>query len=392
MHWVGVWSASPSDASSEFSHSLAGQTIRTELTPLGAGERVRRKKTEKKLRGAKVRVHLSNGLSTEPLRVDAASISRSGSGAKLVSIRELRFNGHASTTIPAGNEVISDPVRLKFRVMQRLAVSTYVDPASLGVVTEHYFGWQTSYIAAGDQALNPSASTFTQTTSCRYLVTGVDVSGPREKGAVVAFGDSITDGVEGIDQNVGYPDFLARRIWKRKDTRERFTVLNAGISGNRILEDGLSRARGPSGISRLGRDVIALAGARTAIVLEGINDIGDTPASSAAVIDGLTELVSSLKAAGLRVLLGTLTPAGGAIVPTYGGEAANTIRIEVNDWIRSQTISDGVVDFDAGIRDPADPSRLLPRYDSSDHLHPNAAGYQAMARAVPLEKLSPKRR
>jgi lysophospholipase L1-like esterase len=145
---------------------------------------------------------------------------------------------------------------------------------------------------------------------------------------------------------------------------------------------------GPSGLSRLDRDVIDLAGVRTVIVLEGSNDLGQPPTANAAeIIGGLQQLVERLKAARLRVLLGTLTPAGGSAVPTYGSGDANAIRTQVNEWIRSQTVSDGIVDFDAALRDPADLSRLSPSFDSSDHLHPSSAGYEAMAAAVPMRRL-----
>jgi lysophospholipase L1-like esterase len=185
----------------------------------------------------------------------------------------------------------------------------------------------------------------------------------------------------------GYPDFLARRL-VGKHGEQKLTVLNAGISGNRVLRDGLLPRMGPSALTRLDRDVIGLAGVRTVIVLEGNNDIGQRPTANAAEpIGGLQQLVERLKAARLRVLLGTLTPAGGSAVPTYGSGPANAIRTEVNEWIRSQKVSDGIVDFDAAVRDPADQSRLLPAFDSSDHLHPSSAGYKAMAAAVPVNRL-----
>ena len=381
-HWVGVWSASPSDAGAQNSRSLAGQTARTVLTPLGAGK--------------KLRVHLTNVMSAEPVTIDAASVARSTRGASInaKSLRRLRFDGDRSVTIPAGGQVVSDPVRLKVGAFKRLAVSTYVDPSSDGLVTEHWLGRQTSYLAAGNRVRASGSGSYGQTSLSRFIVAGVDVRAPRTLGAVAALGDSITDGYQGdvvpgmqsqvgVDEDVRYPDFLARRLTTRRGA-QRLTVLNAGISGNRVLRDGLIPRMGPSGLSRLDRDVIGLAGVRTVIVMEGLNDIGQPPVANAdEVIGGLRQLVQRLKAARLRVLLGTLTPAGG--FGTYGDR--NAIRIAVNDWIRSQKISDGVVDFDAALRDPADPSRLLPRFDSGDHAHPSTAGYRAMAAAVPLKRL-----
>jgi lysophospholipase L1-like esterase len=384
-HWVGVWSSSPGDAHAQFSRSLAGQTARTVLTPLGSGK--------------KLRVHLTNVLSAEPVTVDAASVAKSASGGsvKAKSLKPLRFDGARSVTIPAGGQVVSDPARLKVKALKRLAVSTYVDPSSDGLVTEHYMGRQTSYLASGNRVRASGSGAYGETTLARFIVAGVDVRAPRSVGAVAAFGDSITDGFQGdvvptsqnlagIDEDVRYPDFLARRLTD-KHGEQKLTVLNAGISGNRILEDGLLPRQGPSGLSRLDRDVIGLAGVRTVIVLEGGNDIGLTPASAGEVIAGLQQVVERLKAARLRVLLGTLTPAGGTSIPAYGGAEANAIRTEVNEWIRSQKVSDGIVDFDAAARDPADQSRLLPAFDSSDHLHPSSAGYKAMAAAVPVNQL-----
>jgi lysophospholipase L1-like esterase len=385
-HWVGVWSASPTDADAQFSRSLAGQSARTVLTPLGAGE--------------KLRVHLTNVLSAEPVTIDAASVAKSASGASVNarSLRGLRFDGDRSVTIPAEGQVVSDPVRMKVKAFKRLAVSTYVDPSSAGLVTEHWLGRQTSYLASGNQVRASGSDAYAETSLSRFMVAGVDVRAPRTLGAVAALGDSITDGFQGdvasgmqsqigIDEDVRYPDFLARRLTS-KHGEQKLTVLNAGISGNRVLRDGLIPRMGPSGLSRLDRDVIGLAGVRTVIVLEGLNDLGQPPTATAAeIVGGLHQLVERLKAARLRVLLGTLTPAGGFGVTTFWDSRGSAIRTEVNDWIRTQEVSDGVVDFDAAVRDPADPSRLLPAYDSSDHAHPSTGGYKAMAAAVPMKRL-----
>jgi lysophospholipase L1-like esterase len=382
-HWVGVWSASPSDADAQTSRSLAGQTARTVLTPLGTGK--------------KLRVHLTNVLSAEPVTVGAASVAKSTGGAsvKAKSLKRLRFDSDRSVTIPAGGQVVSDSVRVKVNALKRLAVSTYVDPSSAGLVTEHYLGRQNSYLASGNQVRDSGSSAYGETSLSRFIVAGVDVRAPRTLGAVAALGDSITDGFQGdvasgmqsqvgIDEDVRYPDFLARRL-TTKHGDQKLTVLNAGISGNRVLRDGLIPRMGPSGLSRLDRDVIGLAGVRTVIVMEGLNDIGLPPNASAdEVITGLQQLVERLKAARLRVLLGTLNPVGGFI---YGDSTTNAIRTQVNDWIRTQKLSDGVVDFDAAVRDPADHSRLLPAFDSGDHGHPSTAGYKAMAAAVPLKRL-----
>jgi len=384
-HWVGVWSASPTAGSGQ---SLASQTVRTIISPLGSGK--------------KLRIHVSNQFGDQPLKIDAASIAkqRAGAAVRAKTIRRVKFDGRRSVTIPAGKRVLSDPVKLHFKALQQLAVSTDVDAASTGLVTEHAVGRQTSYLSSpgsGSHALDQSGSAFGATTTVRYLLTGVDTRAKRSVGAVATFGDSISDGFEGsnsplvenpegIDLDGRYPDFLARRLLQRRGPQQ-LTVLNTGISGNRILEDGLVPPFGPSGLSRLERDVVRLSGVETVIVLEGINDIGQTPASASEVIGGLKREVKALKESGMRVLLGTLTPAGGTILPSYGGAEANAVRVAVNDWIRGQHLAAGVVDFDRALRDPSDPGRLAPAFDSSDHLHPSMAGYKAMAGAVRLRKL-----
>ena len=169
-------------------------------------------------------------------------------------------------------------------------------------------------------------------------------------------------------------------------------MVNEGISGNRVRLDALPPIPaifGPSGLSRLGRDVLAVPGVTDVVVLEGINDIGQPPPASAAqVVAGLRRIATRLRAAGLRVLLGTLTPSGGDALAGYGGPAADRTRRAVNRWIRSTRLAQGVVDFDRAVRDPGHPGRLRPRFDSGDHLHPNARGYRAMGDAVGLGSLA----
>ncbi len=380
-HWVGAWAASPTDAAG-FSQSLASRTVRTIISPLGSGK--------------KLRIRLSNQFGDRPLRIGAASIAKQSAGATVgaKTILRVTFDGRRSVTIPAGQLVASDPVRFHFRALQHLAVSTHVGPSSVGFATEHRWGRQTSYLSAagaGNHAFDPSGAAFGDTTTARLLLTGLDVRAKRGVGAVATFGDSITDGYggvgspsvenpRGIDRNVRYPDFLARRLLQRRGSQQ-LTVLNAGISGDMILNGGLSRLR---------RDVFQLAGVETVIVLQGANDIGNVfaPASASEVIGGLKRAVRALQRSGLRVFLGTLTPMGGTVFPSYGGAEADATRVAVNRWIRDQGLASGVVDFDRAVRDPGHPSRLDPAFDSSDHLHPSAAGYRAMAGVVPLGKLT----
>lgn len=379
-HWVGAWAASPAGPS--LIGSLAGRTVRTVLTPLGSGRRTR--------------IVFSNRFGDEPMRITAASVARQRSGPALAagSLRRLSFDGRRTVNIPPGRKTVSDPVSFRIRRLEPIAVSVQVSAGSTGAVTEHGSGRQTSFLApaaAGDAATEASGRSFTESIETRLLVARVDVRRSKRADAVVAFGDSITDGVQAtaddVDRAVRYPDFLARRLANRRAPRAP-SVINAGIAGNRILSDGYIPAFGPSGISRLRRDVASAPGARTVIVLEGINDIGLSWATADQVIGGLETITGSLQDRGLHVLLGTLTPSGGSSSPGYNDPGRLAVRAAVNDWIRSQGLSDGFVDFDAALRDPAHPDRLLPKYDSGDGLHPSTAGYRAMAKAVPLGQLA----
>ena len=383
-HWVGSWSASPSDADNQ---GFNDQTLRMILTP--------------HLAGSTLRVHLSNRFGAQPVTLDRVAIAQRQSGASLIpgSSRSLTFGGRPSVTLPAGADAVSDPVRFTVVPFVDLAVSLYV-PGVTGPATEHFTARQTSYLTGlttGDRSADVDGAAFTSTTTSWYFVDGIDVMVPSDIAAVVTFGDSITDGFqgqgsaifpnpEGLDANVRYPDFLQHRLLA---TGHRLSVLNTGISGNRILHNGtVTPAFGPSALSRLAVDAISQAGVTDVIILEGINDIGQTPPASAAdIIVGLQQLVDQLHIARLNVLLGTLTPAGGTVGGFYGTAAANDTRQVVNTWIRSSGVADGVVDFDAAVRDPQDPSRINPAYDGSDHLHFNPAGYEAMADAVNLAAL-----
>jgi len=388
-HWVGVWSASPSDAS-PFVASLSDRTVRMIVSPHFGGDTLR--------------LHLSNRFGSTAIMLSRIDVALHATGAQIVSgsDRLVRFGGRIVVRIAAGKDVVSDPVRLQFKAFQELVVSVYV-AGSVAHPTEHYITRQTNYLTppgSGDHAADQSSEAFTETTANDgfsagwYFLDEVDALEAPAVGAVVAFGDSITDGFEGkntpvvenpvgINANGRYPDDLARRLLK---AHRQLSVLNAGISGNRVLRSS-SSMYGPSALARLQQDVIDEPGVRDVIVLEGINDIGQSPTATAPqIIAGLKRIISRLRRAGLHVLLGTLTPAGGTVIPSYGDSAANTEREQVNRWIRSQHMVD-IVDFDKAVRDPRDPSRIYPPYDDSDHLHFSLAGYRAMAAAVNLAEL-----
>ena len=390
--WLGAWAAAPSDASrgsDSLDHfdlsmnpksAIRNGTVRAILTPTFGG--------------TTARVRLSNRFGTAPATFMQASIARRESEAALVSgtIAPLTFNGLRVVTVAPGSDVLSDPVEISFQAFDPLAVSIYMS-GNVGMPTEHYVARQTSYLTpegSGDHTADADGGAFTARTTSRPIVSGIEVLAPLSTGATVTLGDSITDGTteapEGIDADGRWPDVLAHRL----DAAGRpLSVLNAGIAGNRVLHDATAGDNpdvyGPAAVHRLDADVLAQAGVTTVILLEGINDLLMSPSvTEAQLITGYRELIDRLHASGLRVLQGTLTPTSGYADAAAGTEAK---RQAVNAWIRDQSPADAVIDFDAVVRDPTDPSRINPVYDGSDHLHFNLAGYRAMGNAVPLDQL-----
>jgi lysophospholipase L1-like esterase len=339
--------------------------------------------------GNQVRVRLTNAFGTAALTVGSASVAVEGTGAGTVpsTMRPLRFGGQPGITIPPGAEALSDPVRLSVSALQSLAVSVFV-PQLTGPATIHSLAVQDNFLsAAGDFTISGDPASFPTRITCWMFVDGVEVlPSPLVTGSMVAFGDSITDGLRSIvNTNRRWPNDLARRL----DARHGLTlsVVDQGISGNRVLADGA----GVSAQARLDRDALTQTDAQVVILLEGINDIGfadlglGPPITSADLIAGYEQIIARCHAVGLRILGGTLTPFKG--VPGYWNETGERIREEVNHWILTSGAFDGVVDFAAATADPNDPQVFLPAYDSGDHLHPNDAGYQAMADAIDLRTL-----
>jgi lysophospholipase L1-like esterase len=345
---------------------------------------------------AAARVRLTNRHGTAPVTFDAVRLARHGRGAAVVrgTSRPVTFGGRRSVTIARGADAVSDPVRIRFRAFQQLAVSVFATAAT-GPATSHFLATEPSaYAAAGDHTADAGGGAFGAPTKSWPFLSGVDVLAPGRSGAVVAFGDSITDGgFSEVARPAGardtrWPDVLGRRLVR---AGRPLSVVNQGIAGNRVRLDALPTSPdifGPSALSRLDGDVLAVSGATDVVVLEGINDLGQTPPASAReLIAALQQVVVRLKLAGLRVHLGTLTPWGGYERGAYGSAAANAIRQTVNRWIRRSPLPDTVVDFDRVVRDPSRPSRLRAAYDSGDHLHPNARGYRGMGEAVRLSRL-----
>jgi len=274
--------------------------------------------------------------------------------------------------------------------LQTLSVSLYF-PVNTGLSTQHYFPQQTNYLAVGDQTANEGGG-FNQPISCWMFLSGVDVqTNSRVLGALITLGDSITDGWNSTtDGNARYPDWLARRLVRRSSAT--FSVSNAGISGNALLSNAYPDLPqlGISAPARIARDVLTQPGARAVILLEGTNDIGGRATKADDLIAVDRQIILQAHGARLKIYAGTLIPFGGAN-PIWGGEYGTPFgeqqRQKLNRWILTSGAFDGVIDFDKVIRDPADPSRMLPAYDSGDHLHPNDSGYEAMANEVDLDTI-----
>ena len=388
QRWVTTWSTS--NVASDRPVAFSNQTIREVVhTTIG---------------GSALRIRLSNTFGTRSMRLDAVFIGMQKmgprkDGAALVpgSNHEVTFGGSRSITIPEGAEVLSDPVPFAVGSEQNLAISLFM-AGETGPATVHGSALQTNYVSgAGNFAAEESASAFavatgSKTTESWYFLSAVEVLAPASvKGAVVALGDSITDGASARpDKNERWTDVLGRRLL---DNHIEIAVLNAGIGGNRVLTS--SPCWGQNALARLGRDVLAQAGIKAVILFEGTNDIGqpDAPAADTnpcrsrthvtadEIVAGYKQIIARTHARGLKIFGATILPYQGLGAWTAAGEAK---RVAVNQWIRSSGAFDGVIDFESALRDPATPARMAPRYDSGDHLHPGPAGHEAMGNAVDL--------
>jgi lysophospholipase L1-like esterase len=335
------------------------------------------------LGGRRLRVRFSNVFGDGPLTIAAATIAPSLGQSRIDSAaqRTLTFGGAASVTLPAGRDTTSDVIAFELAPLSNVAITARFG-AVPAAVTGHPGSRTTSYIQAGD-ALAAPALPAAVATAHWYVATGIDVVATAPSAAVVALGNSITDGRgSGTDRQNRWPDELSRRLQADPATRH-VAVLNAGIGGNCVLRSCL----GPAALARLERDVLRAPGARWVIVLEGVNDIGQarTPAEADSIARGLIEayrqIVARAHAAGLLAYGATILPFGGSFYDAPHREAA---RSTVNRWIRTGGAFDAVVDLDVAMRDPAQPSHLASVADGGDHLHPNEAGYRMMAAAVDL--------
>jgi lysophospholipase L1-like esterase len=340
------------------------------------------------LGGSQVRVHLSNAYGASPLVVGTAHIALHGADSAIVagSDRALTFGGRSSVTIPVGAEMISDPVALDVPKLGDLAVSVFV-PGDTGPADVHSLGLHTTWVSGpGDFTAAPDLAGAEKTMSW-YWLSEVDVQAAPAAATIIAFGDSITDGATSTpDTDGSWPSALARRI-AANPAMANIAVVNQGISGNKVLSDGA----GVSALARFDRDVLAVPGAKWLMILEGINDMNGTlrpvpgtmPITADDLIAAMKQMIIKAHDHGIQVIGCTLTPFGNA---TDGVEA---MRVKLNDFIRNGGAFDKVVDFDAVIRDPASPRQFKAGYNNTDKLHPNDAGYKAMADAIDLSMFAP---
>ena len=388
--WVSSWTASPQPVWDE--GFLFPSTV-----PAHLQDQTVRQVARLSLGGPRVRIVLSNAYGRQPLQIGRATLALTAEDGALVpgSVREIGFGGQATATLAAGAPLRSDPVALPVPSLGRVTVSVYL-PARSALTTFHWDGRQRGWIVAGDQAgaVRLPAGAEAGLTTARPLLTGIEVETATPVRAVAVLGDSITDGAAAsLDRDMRWPDLLAERLAPRG-----VAVINAGISGGRLLSDGM----GESALRRLQRDVIDQPGVGSVIVMIGINDIAwpgtafapEQPRPSLETLTaGYRQLVAVAHRAGVRVIGMTLPPFEGALPGTpladYYHPDKDALRLELNEWIRRAGAFDAVVDADAVLRDPAHPARLLARYDSDDHLHPGDDGNRALAEAIGLELLVP---
>ncbi len=385
--WIGTWAAAPQPSMPGGLETFRNQTLRLIIhTSIG---------------GTKLRIRLSNTYGDRPLIFGGAHVARRTAGPDVepTSDRVLTFAGRSAVAVPKGTTIVSDAVQLAVPALSDLAISLYL-PDETPATTNHLLALQQSFVSpeTGDST-GLAKFVVAKTIRSWPFLTGVEVDAPADGAAIVAFGDSKFDGDGSTaDANHRWPDILAERL--QRDARgARFGVLNEGIIGNRLLRDSpreppseVGDALGESGLKRLEPDALGQPGVQFVLVSFGVNDLGlpgaMAPATesvtAADLIAGYRKLVASAHRHGVRIIATTITPFENAKAPGYYTPEKEAVRQEVNAWIRGSRDFDGVVDLDRLLRDPDHTTRLLPAYDSGDHLHPNDAGYAAGANAIPF--------
>jgi lysophospholipase L1-like esterase len=379
---VAGWAQSVQDPGSlsgaiPFYDDIGGRTIRNVVRPT--------------LDGSAMRVRLSNLLGTQPLTITDARVARSGAQAAATGpSRRLTFSGRTRVTIPPGRQIASDLVPFDVRAQRNMAVSLYA-PGPTGPATAGGSLFHTNYVSEpGDVASNPSSAPFSTLAKAWYFVSGVDVVPRRPAGTVVVIGASITTGYRSTpDAYQGWVDVLGRRLHANRRTRN-LAVVNAGIAGNTLHED--TGCYGQSVVHRLDRDALNQPGVRTVVVAVGSNDLtqpnqtddacaAHTPVSAADMIALYSQVLRRIRARHLTGILATIPPFGHY---RYWSADIEQRREAINTWMRASKLSDGVIDEDAVLADPADPTVLPAGFDSGDGLHPNDAGHAALGNQIPL--------
>ena len=375
--WVGTWAASPRAGTESLFPPPAmpvhfdDQTVRI-IARISKG-------------GDQVRVRFNNTFGTVPLVIGEAHVAvHTGGGSIAASTdRVLTFGGSPTIMVPAGAPALSDPVDLDVPDLEELAVSIYLPEPTDGT-TVHSLGVQTTYISTPGNFTGATDFPAMDTTLVRFFLSGIEVLADKHIRAIVTLGDSITDGFNStVDGNNRWPDQLAERLLG-EGKPHKLSVVNSGISGNRVL----NTVAGPAGLARFDRDVLAQTGVTFMTLMLGINDIGfsffipEQEVTADQIIQGYRQLIDRAHAKCIKIVGATLTPFEGAIYFTPEGEVK---RQTVNNFIRNSGEFDAVIDFDLAIRDPDNPTRMLPVYDSGDNLHPSDAGYDAMAEAIDLK-------
>jgi len=375
--WIGTWAASPVSVKNETALGSAPMTIRQTVHISQGGETLR--------------LSLTNEFGTEPLTISAASVGFFASGDTIVdgSAHPVTFSGSPSITIAPGQFVTSDNIKMMLPIFSDLSISLEVPAQTITTLTEHPLANQSAYLVPGDQGTVVDLPEPKEIRNWIFLKDLLVPATNKRSAAIVTFGDSITDGARmSLNSNHRWPDLLAARLTTNKKTKY-LSILNEGISGNRILHD----TAGPKALDRFDRDVLSAPGVKYLVILESINDIGRTysprpgtqPGEEAVtaqqIIDGLKTLVDRAHSKQIKVYGATLTPYEGAAYFSAEGEKD---RQTVNAWIRTSKVFDGVIDFDKIVRDSGAPSKFAKKADSGDHLHPGDVGYQMMADGIDL--------
>ena len=385
-HWITAWGAATQGPNPGAPMSEQGFNKRTlrEVVYLTSG-------------GDQLRIRFSNVYGSKPLHIGSASVAvqRQGAWTAPGTLRQLRFYKKPGVIVQPGHQALSDPVRLTVKALTRLEVSLYLSRPT-GPTTQQIDSRETSYAAGGSHALQSSGRSFTQQLQDWYFLSAVVTHSPRrDMGSLVALGDSITAGVgSSRGANATWPDDLARRLAKLTGTS--LSVVDMGIGGNRVLND--SPCCGISAMARFEPNVVRTVGVRTVVLLEGVNDLGfsqktdslsapHTDVSADQIIAGYRQIIAQAHRHGLRIIGATLTPYKGA---RYWNATGEKKRDQINSWILTSHAFNGVIDFASVLGEPGNPQQLNPAYDSGDHLHPNNAGYRAMADSIQLGVLFPR--